>query len=183
VNDFMYMQLRAIIVFMLALAPQVAYSETISEYAIKAAFIYNFARFTEWPVDRDDTSGDTLKVCIYGKDPFKSIIDKIEGKKANNKTIKIVRTNSLKEVKACHIAFLNVIPPQKRLFERVLTKLKGAHVLTISDAADAVDFGVMIGLTVDDENKVKFDINLSSANDEKIKISSKIVNLAIKVKQ
>lgn len=175
-DSFAYKKSRQALAFILATVPQLVYSETVSEYSIKTAFIYNFARFTEWP-----ERSDILKVCIYGKDPFNKKIDKIDGKKANNRTIKVVRTRSLEEVKTCDIAFLNIIPPERRLFERVLKTLKGAHVLTISDADDVVDFGVMIGLTVDDNDNVRFDINLFQANQEKIKISSKIIDLAGKV--
>ena len=88
--------------------PAVSFADNVSEYTIKAAFIYNFARFTQWP---DDT--DKLNICIYGKDPFGSEIDTLSGKKINNRTIKIVRTRLIEEVRTCHIVFLNIIYSSK----------------------------------------------------------------------
>lgn len=109
-------------VFLVMLASQVptlSFADNVSEYKIKVAFIYNFARFTEWP---DDTS--ELKICVYGKDPFDSYLDSLSGKKVDDKTIKIIRTKIIEEVRSCNIVFLNIIPPEQYLFERALKKIK-----------------------------------------------------------
>ena len=121
--------------------------KTVSEYTIKAAFIYNFARFTEWT---DDSS--ELKVCVYGKDPFGDNLDKLHDKKSNGRTIKVIRTQLIEEVTTCHIAFLNIIPPERHLFEKALKVINGNNVLTISDADNVIDFGVMIGLVIESES-------------------------------
>lgn len=160
---------------LVAQAPVAAFAENISEYTIKAGFIYNFARFTQWP---DDTG--ELKVCIYGRDPFGINIDKLNGKQSNGRTIKVVRTRLISEVRTCHIAFLNIIPPERHLFERALKKLDGSNVLTVSDADGVIDFGVMIGLRIDND-KVAFDINHTMAQASNIEISAKILRLAREV--
>lgn len=144
----------------------------VSEYKIKVAFIYNFARFTEWP---DDTK--ELKICVYGKDPFDSYIDSLNGKMVDDKTITIVRTKQIEEVKSCHIAFLNIIPPERYLFERALNKIKGTKVLTIADAANVIKFGVMIGLVIEDD-KVGFEVNHTMAKSEQLEISAQLLRLA-----
>ncbi len=156
-------------------APVVAIADNVSEYTIKAGFIYNFAKFTQWP----DKSGE-LKVCIFGKDPFGRNIDKINGKKSNGRTIRIVRTKRIDEVRTCHIAFLNIIPPERYLFERALKKIHGAHVLTVSDAANVTEFGVMIGLSINDD-KVAFDVNHTMALASDLEISAKLLRLAREV--
>ena len=155
--------------------PTVTFAGNVSEYRIKAAFIYNFARFTEW---QDDSS--ELKICIYGKDPFESNIDGLNGKKAGEKTIRIVRTQLIDEVSTCHIAFLNIKPPERHLFEKALNKIKNAKVLTIADADNVVNFGVMIGLLITDD-KVGFEINHTVAKSSGLEISSKLLKLAKEV--
>ena len=158
-----------------SLSPTLSYADNISEHTVKAAFIYNFARFTQWP---DDT--DELKICIYGKDSFGSSIDKLNGKKVNDRAIRIIRTKKIEEVRSCHIAFLNIIPPEKRLFDRALANIEGYNILTISDADDVIDFGIMIGLKIDN-NKVAFDVNHTVAKASGIEISAKLLRLANEV--
>ena len=155
--------------------PSVSLASSVSEYKIKAAFIYNFAKFTKWP----DKTGD-LRVCIYGKDPFGSKIDDLDGKQSNGRTIKIVRTQLIKDVRSCHIAFLNIIPPERRMFKWALRQIKGSNVLTVSDAANVTDFGVMIGLVIKN-NKVAFNVNHSEAKSSDLVISSKLLRLAREV--
>ena len=170
-------QITLKILFLLSLSlaslmPVVSIADTISEYTIKAAFIYNFARFTEWPDESTE-----LNVCIYGEDPFGSSIDKLNGKQSKGRTIRVIRTRSIDEVKKCHIAFLNIIPPERRLFVQALRDIQGASVLTISDAEGVVDFGVMIGLRIDND-KVAFDVNHTVAKASNIGISAKLLRLA-----
>lgn len=167
-----YKSLLLLLSILLVQAPVVSHADNISEYTIKAAFIYNFARFTQWP-----NTTEELKVCIYGKDPFGAQIDKLDGKKSNGRTIKIMRTLLIEQVKTCHIAFLNIIPPERHLFERALKKLNGASVLTVSDAPGVVDFGVIIGLRIDN-NKVAFDVNHTVALASNLEISAKLLQLA-----
>lgn len=152
--------------------PALSLANNINEYTIKAAFIYNFARFTEWPDESKE-----LRVCIYGKDPFGASIDKLNGKQSNGRIIKVIRTRSIEEVKSCHIAFLNIIPPERRLYARALRDIEGANVLTISDAEGVVGFGVMIGLKIDND-KVAFDVNHTVAKASEIEISAKLLRLA-----
>lgn len=165
-------RLLMLVAILVAQAPVPTFAENISEYTIKAGFIYNFAKFTQWP---DDTQ--ELKICIYGKDPFGRNIDSLNGKISNGRTITVVRTKLIDEVRTCHIAFLNIIPPDRYLFERALKKISGSHVLTISDAPYVTDFGVMIGMRINDD-KIAFDVNHTVAQASKLEISAKLLKLA-----
>ena len=174
-NRALHKILLAMVVALVSHLPAVASADSVSEYSIKAAFIYNFARFTHWADE-----SDTLKICIYGKDPFGSNIDKLNGKKINNRTISVVRTQLIDDIKSCQIAFLNIIPPERHLFKQALSKIQGANVLTVADAANVVDFGVMIGMRIDG-NKVGFDVNHTAAKASDLKISAKLLVLAKEV--
>jgi len=156
-------------------APVAVSAENVSEYKIKAGFIYNFAKFTKWPDESDD-----LKICIYGKDPFGNTIDNLDGKKSGGRTIRVFRTKNIDEIKTCHIAFLNIIPPERHLFERALKKINGMHVLTVADAENVTDFGVMIGLRISND-KIAFDVNHTVAQASNLEISAKLLRLASQV--
>ena len=147
----------------------------VSEYKIKAGFIYNFAKFTKWPDESDE-----LKICIFGIDPFGNTIDSLNGRQSNGRTIKIIRTKNIDEIKTCHIAFLNIIPPERHLFERALKKIRGTHVLTVADAANVTDFGVMIGMRISND-KIAFDVNHTVAQASNLEISAKLLRLASQV--
>ena len=83
-------------------------------------------------------------------------------------------------MRSCHIAFLNIIPPEQYLFERALKQIKGTKVLTIADAANVVNFGVMIGLVIEDD-KVGFKVNHTVAKTEQLVISAQLLRLAKEV--
>lgn len=163
---------KLLLVVLVLQVPMVSFASDIPEYKIKASFIYNFARFTQWPDEESE-----LRICLYGKDPFGSYADSLDGKIVGEKKIKIVRTQLIEEVKLCHIVFLNIIPPERHLFERALNKLKGTNVLTIADADNVVDFGVMIGLEIEN-NKIGFKVNGNTVQDSELKISSQLLTLA-----
>src|SRR3989338_270521 len=80
-----------------------AQQSTPTEYEVKAAFIYNFAKFVEWPADADTT----MDLCVLGDDPFGSVIDVIKGKPAREKNIVIKRIKSLQQLKICQILFIS----------------------------------------------------------------------------
>lgn len=172
----MYKFTFVLFVFFISQMPTVSSADNAAEYKVKAAYIYNFARFTSWP----DDGGKNIKVCVYGKDPFEKYIDGLDGKTVGDRTIKVVRTRNIETVKTCHIAFLNIIPPEQRLFERALKKIDGASVLTIADAKNVVNFGVMIGLVIE-QDKIGFSVNYTVAKASDIEISSKLLKLAKEV--
>jgi len=77
-----------------------------SEYEIKAAYIFNFAKFIEWP--EIEGNSDTLILGIYGTDPFGNILEKtLIGRKAQGKDWKIIRSSNLSDLTKCHILFVS----------------------------------------------------------------------------
>jgi len=152
-----------------------SHSDSVSEYKIKAGFIYNFARFTQWP-DKDKE----LRICIYGKDPFGYHIDQLESKTVSSKTISILRTNIIDNIKNCHIVFLNIKTPDQRKFNKVLGTIKGSSILTMSDTKNAINYGVMVGFEIKNK-KMSFDINYTSILASGLKIKPQLIKLAKKV--
>jgi hypothetical protein len=150
-------------------------SRNSQEYALKAAFLYNFILFTEWPA----TAGSTLKVCIYGRDPFGDNLDKLRGKNAHTRTVTIHRTNRLSDLKDCQVVF--IAPSAIGQLSEIHETLRGRPVLTVSDSHIAT-LGVAINMFTE-QNKVTFEINLPAARNAGLSISSKLLKLAGEVYQ
>jgi hypothetical protein len=148
--------------------------EQAPEYVLKAAFIYNFAGFTEWPPG----TGNTLNVCIAGKNPFGSALDSLEGKLLGNRRFAIKPLTAGESPRSCQILFIGASEPAET--GRLLEEIKGAPVLTITEGNHAADQGVMINLLMD-QRKIAFEVNLEAARRARLDISSKLLRLARRV--
>jgi hypothetical protein len=146
------------------------------EYRLKAAFLYNFALFTEWPA----TVGNTLNLCIRGKNPFGDEIDGLEGKAVNARKITVQRKGASESLKSCHIVF--IAASAMGSLPQVLDELRDSPVLTVADSPGAARQGVILNMTVK-QNKVAFEANLQAAHAARISLSSKLLRLATEVHQ
>ncbi len=146
-----------------------------SEYEVKAAYIFNFAKFIEWPANYID--GDTLYLCVYKNDPFGIILEKtMIGRKANGKDWKIKRINHLAEIEKCHILIMSGIKQHEVL--QVFEKTKNQSVVTIGDEIrDFCEMGGVINFMPQFSER-QFEINKDVAAEIKIKISPKLLLLA-----
>jgi len=153
-----------------------ASSEELPEYRLKAAFIYNFTLFTEWPAG----VGATLNLCVFGKDPFGEEIDPLQGKKAGDHSIAIHRKTSVESLKGCQIVF--IAGSAIGSLPRVLDSLRGTPVLTVADSPSAAAQGVALNMSVA-QNKITFEANLQAARAAGLNLSSKLLRLATEVRQ
>jgi len=150
--------------------------DDLPEYRLKAAFLYNFALFTDWSAG----VGPTLNLCVYGHDPFGSEIDGLEGKAVGERHIAVHRLTDIEALRDCQFVFIT--DSAIGSLPRVLAGLRGASVLTVADSPGAVDQGVVLNMNVVN-NRVTFEANLAAAHDAKINLSSKLLRLATRVRQ
>lgn len=143
-----------------------------SEYDQKAEFIYKFSKFIQWP----DKTGE-LTICIYGRDPFGSSIDNLNNKPVNNRTVRVIRTQSIDRIRACHIAFISNVPEEPRYYNRVMRRINSSNVLTMANSDRADEFRVMIGLMNNMEN-ITFKANKDIVKKSSLSISSKLLRLS-----
>ncbi len=162
--------------FSLLVCTQAVQADSLSEYRLKTAFLYNFALFTEWPAE----VGNTLNVCVYGQDPFGDDLDKLQNKKINERSIAIQRTNRVDGLQYCQLVF--VARSAIGDLPRVLDTLSGQAVLTVADSSGAASQGVALNMDVV-QNKVVFEANLGAARKARLKLSSKLLYLAREVWQ
>ena len=145
---------------------------------VKAAFLYNFARFIEWPETAFDAPEDPFVLGVLGDDPFGGVLGKIIGHEMLGKRrIEIRHWDRAHEVEGCHLLFVNPALPDR------LTSLAGLPpegLLTVGDGEGFVESGGVIGLVVE-QNRVRFKVNLASAERAGLQMSSKLLNLAREV--
>jgi hypothetical protein len=153
-----------------------ASAEEPSEYQLKAAFLYNFALFTEWPAGTDKS----LTLCVYGNDAFGEELDALQGKPVGDRILAVRRTPLGGAVASCQIVFITSSAIDN--LPRVLDGLRGRATLTVADSPGAALSGVAINMTVA-RNKVAFEANLAAARAAGINLSSKLLRLATQVIQ
>lgn len=163
-----------LIVAPLALAGDGA--QRASEYAVKAAFVYDFSKFVTWPQRAFKAQDAAISICVLGDNPFGGALDRITaGKTVNGRSFSVLYPASTEEAKACQMVFIS--RSEQRRLKAVLAALGTSSALTIGDTAGYAAQGVMINLFLDDD-RVRFEINDAAAQKAGIDISSKLLSLA-----
>jgi hypothetical protein len=154
--------------------------EVTREYEVKAAFLYSFATFIDWPGDAVPDAGDAFIIGVLGTDPFGPVLDAIAASKTvRGKRIVVRRFATLEDYTPCHILF--VADSERARMRGVVEKLRDAPVLLVADTEGFARVGGAINLVIED-NKVRFEINQAAAEHAGLKISSKLLRLARLVK-
>ena len=152
-----------------------ARAQSLTEYEIKAAFIYNFAKFVQWPSTAFAQPQSPLTMCLIGKDVFGAALDTIEHKLAQGHELQVRRQVRLEDLKTCHILF--VAESERNRLAPIFRAAAGVDVLTISDLDRFAEAGGMIGL-YNVDNQVQFAINLEVARSTSLQINSQLLKLA-----
>lgn len=142
---------------------------------VKAAFIYNFAKFVEWPPATFSTGNGSLQLCLWGDSALTRKLQTLHGREAQGRVIQIKPLANGNDWQGCHIIFLSDSGPSPR--SQMLQTLNRSAVLTISDAQDFTRQGGMIGLFVEG-NRVQFSINLNATQQSGLKLSARVLQLA-----
>jgi hypothetical protein len=147
----------------------------LPEYQMKAAFLYNFANFTEWPA----SVGATVQLCVYGPDPFGPFLDDMEGARLGSRKLAVRRTNQFDALASCNLVF--VATPALASLPRIVETAKGKPMLTVVEGADLSWRGAAITLTLDSA-RIAFEVNMAAVRDANLTLSSKLLRLAREVR-
>jgi hypothetical protein len=146
-----------------------------TEYEVKAAFIYNFAKYVQWPSSAADSTGPVV-IAVIGKDPFGSILDDVmSGQTVGRRTIVIRRFQRIDDVAACNILFIS--SSERPNVQRIFDVLRHAPVLTIGDMDRFAEQGGMINLFAEN-NRIRFEMNLDAMQRVGLKAGSQLYRLA-----
>ena len=146
-----------------------------AEYEVKAAYIYNFAKFVQWPKNAFQDSKKIIHVCVLGDDPFGSFLSGIDGKTAADKKIGVRGTSSVQNCRGCEIIFISASEADR--LPRIMKALNGAPVLTVGDTEGYAEQGVMINFFMENRT-VRFEINPRAAVRAGLRISSNLLRIA-----
>jgi len=150
--------------------------ERMDETVVKAALVYNISRFVQW-TDSALPDGSPFVICVVGRTAVGDALNVFANKKIKKHPIKIRKNTSLDKISNCNTVF---IPYSERLGLKEILPHMSEGILTVSDIPDFEAIGGMVALTKI-RNKIRFSVNLVQANKNKLKVSSRLLRLALKI--
>ena len=164
----------AVLMLLLAAGAEADDAASTLEYPVKAAFLYEFARFVEWP-DVGATPGP-LSIGVLGDDPFGEALDRaVSAKKVGGRALAIRRFRQLEELTPCAILF--VANSEVGRLDAILNKTAGWPTLIVGESDGFTGGGGMVRFFVDG-NRVRFEVNLRAAETAGLRLSSRMLAVA-----
>lgn len=173
-----------------------AASASSREYQVKAAFLYNFIQFTEWPAAKIADNNNAISIGIIGDDPFGAAFDPVKEKSVKNKKMVIKRFGRFTELikganedksksaentealRKCHVLF--VCDSEKENLSKIIEIVKDSAVLTVGQSENFLDDGGIIRF-IKEAEKVAFEVNIIAAKEAGVQVSSQVLRLAKRV--
>lgn len=169
---------RLVFFLMLLLLPQYpifAQEGDSMEHKIKAAYLYNFTKFINWPED----SSPSFNLCVVGETPLLPILTNLESKTALDKPIRIVAVDNIKQLNHCHIAYFEHLAKTE---DGVFHSAYLAKTLTVGSQTEFTKQGGMIGFVLENE-KIKLFVNLKALKQQGLTMSAKLIEVATLVEE
>ena len=163
-----------------ARAQTAAPTNPYTPYQHRALYLFNFAKYTEWPPEAFPGTNSPFVLGIVGKDPFGRDVDIIAGKPIKNRRLVVRRFESLREVHGCHLLFLGL--SETNGLPEALTELQPSSTLTIAELDGFIPSHGMINLVVEQKSPgfqtIGFEINQAAAERARLKIDPQLLRLA-----
>jgi hypothetical protein len=145
-----------------------------SEYEVKAAFLYNFPKFVDWPARRAPVE-NVLTLCVLGPNPFGKALEVLQDKPVGTVVWRVTFADSKTNLRECPVLFISASDSGN--LTQILDSIKGLPVLTVGDTEGYGGRGVVINFYLQD-NKVRFEINVEASRLAGLTISSQLLKLA-----
>lgn len=161
----------------LALAPRSAWAEAApsKEYQVKAAFLFNFVRFADWPATAFADDDAPIRIGVIGDDPFGAALDDIvRGETVRNRRLEVRRARQAKDLADCQLVFVSRSEQERE--GEILAALGQRPVLTVGDSERFAGHGGVIGFYLEG-NKVRFEIDPANAQRQQVKLSAQLLRL------
>lgn len=150
-------------------------AQALSEAQIKAGFVYNFAKYVEWPTEAFSAKDAPLVMCLVGRDTLGAPLDSFDGKSVHGRLVAVRRlAGASEDFRGCHILYISE-SEQRRVAS--ITRTAQTALLTVSDIDGFIDMGGGIGLLNADE-RIQFEVNLGVLQRASLKASSQLLKLA-----
>jgi hypothetical protein len=173
----LFLRVLALATVIFSLLATRSQAETPSaEYRLKAAFLFNFAQFTEWPPQAFANTKAPIVIGILGVDPFGSFLDEtVRNEEAHGRPLVVKRFKTAAEVETCHILYISA--SEEPRVDSILETLYGRPVLTVGDFESFALRGGMVRFYTQN-NRIRMRINLDSVRAAKLDITSRILRVA-----
>jgi hypothetical protein len=159
--------------------PLPADAQEASEAGVKAAFLFNFSKFVEWPPHTFSDPHAPISLCVLGNDPFEGKLGAaVANKSVRGRALSVSVKPSTDEGTGCHIVYLSA--SEAAHMDELLARFRGKPVLTVGDGPGFVDAGGIIGLKLQDR-KVRFEVNMLAAREAQLKLSSQLLKVAVQI--
>jgi hypothetical protein len=153
-----------------------AAAQTGDEYSVKAAFLFSFSKFVEWPPQAFRNSADPLAICILGKNPFGDLVQEaVTGKVVQGRSFSVRQVADAQQARLCHIVFVS--GSESKRLPAILAELNNTGTLTVGETEGFTAQGGVINFKIE-AGSVRFYINAGAAAKQHLQISSKLLNLA-----
>ena len=150
------------------------HAQPVPEYELKAAFVYNFALFTDWPTDTT-YEGNTLNICVNHRSALRVPLVSLSEKPVKGRRVAVRFLSSPDSLRNCHVLFVDSVDRDQ--WGQMRKSLAGMSILTISDDEEIGHDGSIIALAMD-RNRIVFDIDMRAARQARLVLSSKLLRLA-----
>ena len=156
-----------------------AASFSASEVKLKIVLLYNFAKFINWPEQRFSESNAPVTLCIYAEEQYAKAAQGVHGKPVQKKrTIAVTAISDESNIDSCHILFISQSTIER--IGKIPESATASSVVTVGETKEFIQHGGIINL-IEINKKIRFEINLKSAKNKSLKISSKLLRLAKEV--
>jgi hypothetical protein len=167
-------------VFLCVLSICAAQGESLDEYQVKAAFLYSFAKFVEWPIVAFKGPSEPIAICVLGQNPFGNALESmVKGKVVNGRAFTVTRLSDPKQTGACQIVF--VCSSEQRRVRSILDLLETNSAVTVGEVEGFAAAGGVANFKLD-SGRVRIEINAEAASRKNLRISSRLLSLAQIVK-
>jgi len=164
-----------------SLFPLRAQQPKAGEYQVKAAYLYNFGKFVDWPNGTATSKDGPFLICVLGNDPFGSTLDAmIANQKIGGRGVVAKRVSKPKDALGCRILFIS--SSEDTQLGDILASLSSSDVLTVGDSSQFSQRGGMIGFVFEGD-KVRFEVNLANAEKAGLTLSSELLKVAVTVRK
>jgi hypothetical protein len=169
-------RLAALLAALGLIAAQPVDAQQANEYLVKAAFIYNFAKFTTWPDSAFADPQAPVTLCIVGKHDFGNAFETVQGKSVGGRSVIVRYLTTFRNKDQCQVIY--VAQSESSRLTRIVTASRTSHALTVSEIDGFADRCGMIRMVRDGADRIGFEINQKAAEEAGLKFSSRLLNLA-----
>ena len=156
-----------------------ARAQPVPEFELKAAFLYNFALLTEWPVQAFPAPDAPFVLCVFGPNPFGNELARMEEKSVQGRRISVRTAGSPAAARDCHLLYIG--PGEAGRLGRITESVGTLPVLTVADPGQSTPTEAVITL-VQRDSRIGFSVDLASARRARLRLSSRLLKLAVNVR-